>query len=130
MRRQSRWLTVPMVQAIHDEHLTRFGGKPGLRHTGLLKSALQRPGQLWHYGDRPTLFDLAAALCLSLAKNHPFVDGNKRTALLAAVAFLSLNGWDFRPPRGSPYHVMIDAASGRADEVILASWLRKNSVRT
>ncbi|MBI3090933.1 MAG: type II toxin-antitoxin system death-on-curing family toxin [Candidatus Tectomicrobia bacterium] len=129
MKRQPRWLTVPMVRAIHAEHVMRFGGRSGLRDAGLLESALQRPRQLWHYGDRPTLFDLAAALSLSLAKNHPFIDGNKRTALLAGVAFLALNGWTFRPPQGRPYHVMMAAASGQADEAVLAGWFRENSVR-
>jgi len=119
---EPKWLTVEMVQGIHEEQLYRFGGSSGIRDAGLLASAVERPRQLFHYGEDPSLFDLAAALCIGLVKNHPFVDGNKRAALLCARAFLYVNGQAFEPREGDEVHIMLAAAAGEADEALLARW--------
>ena len=85
---EPKWLTVAIATAIHDEAIYEFGGLPGLRDRGLLESALDRPRNLLAYEPRSSIFRLAAVLCIGLAKNHPFNDGNKRAALLATRAFL------------------------------------------
>ena len=91
------WLSKADVLALHEEVLTEFGGMNGVRHLGLLESALARPRQPTAYGNDPSLFKLAAAYCVGIAKNHPFVDGNKRVAFLAAAVFLDLNGYVINP---------------------------------
>ena len=116
------WLTVAMVRAIHAEQLAIFGGGSGLRDEGLLESALERPHNLFAYGEQPSLFDLAAAYTLGIIRNHPFVDGNKRTGLLAGVAFLDLNGYDFTPEETDVVNVIMAAAAGEADETLVAEW--------
>jgi death on curing protein len=91
------WLTTPVVTAIHDEQLAIHGGSGGIRDSGLLESALARPQKKWAY-EQSELSELAAAYAYGLAKNHPFVDGNKRTSLLAIYTFLGINGVDFIVP--------------------------------
>lgn len=117
------WLTIPIVKAIHAEHMAVFGGGPGLRDEGLLESALDRPRNLYAYGDSPTLFDLAAAYAHGNIRNHPFVDGNKRTGLLASVIFLDLNGYAFEPAETDVVTIINAVADGNADELLLAKWL-------
>jgi len=85
--RQPKWLSSALVTAIHDEAIYEFGGLAGVRDTGLLESAIYRPRNRLAYEPESSLFDLAAALCVGIAKNDPFIDGNKRTALLATRAF-------------------------------------------
>jgi len=126
---EPKWLTRGMALAIHAEALAQFGGSPGLRDAGLLESALARPAQIFAYGTGPTLFDLAAALCLGIAKNHAFVDGNKRTALLCARAFLFLNGWAFEPAEEDEVRLLTAAAAGEADEKTLAAWFEEFSTQ-
>jgi len=127
--REPKWLTLEMILAIHDEALAATGGFPGVRDTGLLDSGANRARQLFHYGKNPTHFDLAAACCAGIAKNHPFVDGNKRTALLAARAFLFLNGWLLEPREAEEVEMMVLLATGRCDEATFARWLGENSSR-
>jgi death-on-curing protein len=88
------WLSFAEVVELHDRVIARFGGSPGLRDEGLLRSALDRPRNVWSYEPDATLFRLAASLGFGLAKNHAFVDGNKRIAALAVAAFLFRNGYD------------------------------------
>ena len=124
---EPRWLTADMVKAMHAENLAIFGGSAGVRDEGLLESALGRAQQLYHYGDDPTLFDLAAAYCAGISGNHPFVDGNKRAAVSTARVFLFLNGQRFRPEEASIVTVILALAAGEADEVALAAWMERSS---
>jgi death-on-curing protein len=124
-----RWLTVQMVAAMHAEALADFGGAPGIRDAGLLERALARPRNLHNYADKPTDFALAAAYCAGIVKNHPFLDGNKRTGLLAAAAFLALNGHDFQPDEADTVTVILALAAGERDEGMLARWFAANCVR-
>lgn len=124
------WLTQSMVETFHRESLVYFGGGDGLRDAGLLASALARPQNVYAYEPEADVFRLAASFCHGIVKNHPFVDGNKRTGTLAAVAFLALNGVeiDFDEPEIAA--VIIGVAAGEISEVELASWLRKGFRRT
>ncbi len=123
------WLSRADVLALHDEALAEYGGLSGVRDIGLLESALAKPRNLIGYGDAPSLFDLAAAYCVGIARNHPFADGNKRTAFLASVVFLELNGYLIAPSEVEVVEKIIQAAEGKADEVNLALWLKRNSSR-
>jgi death-on-curing protein len=95
------WLNGELVKAIHDHQLRLFGGPPGLRDEGALQSALGRPVNKWA-NERADLAGLAAAYAFGIERNHPFVDGNKRAALLSLVTFLGLNGIDFVPTKPKP----------------------------
>ena len=122
-----KWLTREMVLAIHAEAIVNFGGLPGIRDAALLDSALDKPKNLLAYGEKPSLFDLTATLCVGIVKNHPFLDGNKRTGLLAARAFLFLNGQVFEPTEVDEVNMMVGVADGTVDVVMLASWLARYS---
>lgn len=124
---EPKWLTRQMVLAIHAEAIWHFGGLSGVRDMGLLESALERPRHLYCYNDQASLFDLAAALCVGLIKNHPFSDGNKRTGLLATRAFLFLNRQALEPEEFDEVETMVSVADGRLDEVKLAGWLKVHS---
>lgn len=124
-----KWLTTAIVTAIHDEAIYEFGGLTGVRDLGLLESALDRPRNRLAYQLKSTLFDLAAALCLGMTGDHPFIDGNKRTALLATRAFLFLNGYAFEPEEEDEVLTMVAVAQGSQTEKALATWLRRNSTR-
>lgn len=127
--RRPKWLHLRVVAAIHDEALHEFGGLAGIRAVGLLESAIDRARNRLEYEPRSTLFDLAAALCVGITRNHPFVDGNKRTALLATRAFLFLNGYALEPEEDDEVVTMLAVAEGSLNEPALAQWLRKNSTR-
>ena len=116
------WLSPELVIAIHDEQLAEFGGAHRLRDAGALESALARPLNRYHYGTKE-LASLAAAYGFGLSRNHAFVDGNKRTALLAIVTFLGLNGVDFDVPEPEAVVMMLALAAGEVDEDGLASWI-------
>ncbi len=118
-----------MATAIHDEAIYEFGGLAGVREQGLLESALDRPRNLLAYEPRSSIFELAAALCVGIAKNHPFNDGNKRTALLATRAFLYLNGRELEPSQTDEVTTLVAVADGSLDEPRLAEWLKRNSSR-
>ena len=121
------WLSATQVKMLHAETIRLFGGSPGLRDEGLLESALGRPQHLHAYGDAPSLFDLAAAYGYGLAKNHAFVDGNKRVALLAIRAFLFRNGYAFQPDQVETVTTMEGVAAGVVDQEALAAWIRDNA---
>ena len=121
------WLSATQVKMLHAETIRLFGGSPGLRDEGLLESALGRPQHLYAYGDAPSLFDLAAAYGHGLAKNHAFVDGNKRVALLAIRAFLFRNGYVFQPDQVETVTTMEGVAAGVVDQEALAAWIRDNA---
>ncbi len=121
------WLPRPVIEALHDRLLADHGGPVGVRDEGLLESALFRPRHLAAYG-APDVCDLAAAYAGGLARNHPFVDGNKRTAFMAAYVFLARNGRRLTAPEADATHTMMALAAGDMDESAFAVWLRHNSV--
>ena len=126
-RREPRWLTPNMVLAIHADQLRQHGGAIGLRDQGLFESALQRPMHRWQYDPKADLCFLAAAYGIGLAKNHPFVDGNKRIAFQAMYVFLGLNGRRIIADEPEVVSLMVGTASGDIDESHLAEWLRQHS---
>ena len=111
--------------AIHDEQLVIHGGSAGLRDSGLLESALARPQNKWNY-ENAKLPELAAAYGYGIARNHPFVDGNKRTALLAIYTFLGINGIDFVVPEADAAAIVLSLAAGDVSEANLTRWIRDN----
>jgi death-on-curing protein len=119
------WLTSDLVQAIHARQLKLFGGPSGLRDEGALESALGRPMNRAAYGE-VDLAELAAAYAFEIAKNHPFVDGNKRAALLALVVFLGLNGIDFVTDEAEAVVMIRGLAAGEISEEGIARWIRDN----
>jgi death on curing protein len=118
------WLTKDMVDAFHRESLVRFGGGDGLRDAGLLESALARPENIVAYEPDADAFRLAAAYCAGIVKNHPFIDGNKRTGTLAAVAFLAINGIALEFEEADIAAMIIGLAAGENTEDQIADWLR------
>ena len=126
---EPRWLDIDIVLDFHAEQLSLFGGADGIRDTGLLESALARPINKFAYGETD-LAVLAAAYGFGIAKNHPFVDGNKRTAFLALGLFLALNGWQLETPQIDAIETMLSLARGSLDESALANWIRERIHRT
>lgn len=122
------WLDALDVAAYHSETIAAHGGRAGLRDRGLLESAVARPRNLSAYGE-PTAFDLAAAYAFGIAKNHPFVDGNKRVALITSATFLELNGWRFLAAEEDAVIVFLDLAAGKTTEREFSRWLQSNSRR-
>lgn len=119
------WITKPLALAIHDRQLAEHGGGSGVRDEALLDSALARPQQLHAYGNPPPdLVDLAASLAFGLARNHPFVDGNKRTAHVCYRVFIALNGGKLVATDEEKYIAMLSLAEGSIDEAGFADWLR------
>lgn len=123
--RRWRWIDRRALELLHDESLAEHGGAAGLRDEGLLESALARPRNLVAYGD-PNVHQLAACYGVGLAKNHPFIDGNKRAAFLAVGMFLALNGQRLGAPQGDATLTMLAVAAGQMDEATFADWLRKH----
>ncbi|MBI4984902.1 MAG: type II toxin-antitoxin system death-on-curing family toxin [Rhodocyclales bacterium] len=121
------WIERSVILAIHDEQLVEHGGAAGLRDEGLLDSALARPLNLVAYG-QPDVADLAATYGVGLAKNHPFVDGNKRTAYLAMELFLVLNGVELVADDADCVLTMLAVAAGELDEAGFAAWIRGHAV--
>jgi death-on-curing protein len=123
--KEPAWLTYEQVLAIHSRQLRRFGGAPGLRDEGMLQSAIERPRNKWQYGQAP-LHELAAACAFGLAKNHAFVDGNKRIAFLTAAVFLRKNGVMFAPDQAQATAMMISLAAGEVSEESFSRWITDN----
>jgi death-on-curing protein len=119
------WVTYDQVIAIHSRQLRRFGGAPGLRDEGMLRSALQRPQDKWHY-EQASLDVLAAAYAFGLAKNHPFVDGNKRIAFMTMMTFLRKNGIRFTPDPAHATAITLALAAGEVSEESFARWTLDN----
>src|SRR6201991_4034224 len=114
-----------MIVAIHDEQLTIHGGASGLRDEGMLESALDRPKNRRSY-EKAELAELAAAYAFGIARNHPFVDGNKRTSLLALYTFLGVNRVDFIVPEADAAAIILSLAAGEVSEESLTRWIRDN----
>jgi death on curing protein len=119
------WLTVQNVIDLHGEQLAIFGGPAGLRDQGMLESAMSRPINRWNYGVSD-MAALAAAYAFGIAKNHPFVDGNKRAAFAALMVFLRLNGVKFAPDVAEATAAIVALAASEIDEDGLARWIRDN----
>jgi death on curing protein len=117
------WLDVAIVSDIHAEQLAIFGGPEGIRDVGLLESALARPMNRFAYGETD-LASLAAAYAFGLARNHPFVDGNKRAAFAAMLVFLGLNGITFRVDPAHATASVLALAAGELDEDAFARWIK------
>lgn len=128
-RREPTWLEAEVVLAIHDDLLLQHGGMPGVRAGGLLESALGRPRFRWGYGEARDVFDCAAAYGFGIAKNHPFNDGNKRTAFQAMYVFLRVNGVELSASEVDAVTVILGVADGSIPERALAAWLRQNGAR-
>lgn len=127
-RREPRWLTYEQVIAIHSRQLRRFGGAPGLRDEGMLRSALDRPFNKWHH-EQAEFVDLAAAYAFGLAKNHAFADGNKRIAFMVMASFLRKNDIRFAPDPAQATAMMLSLAAGEVSEQSLARWIADNFVK-
>lgn len=119
---EPEWLTIWIVLDVHAEQLALFGGADGLRDRGLLESALARPENKYAYGET-NLARLAAAYAFGIARNHPFLDGNKRSAFAAIIVFLGLNGIDFDVPTPVATALMLGVAAGEVSEEALGRWI-------
>jgi death on curing protein len=119
------WLARDVILAIHERQIVEHGGASGLRDAGALDSALARARNLWVYS-KPDLHDLAAAYAHGLARDHPFVDGNKRVAFIAARLFLLRNGVTIKAPKAESVMTFVRLAADEISEPELAAWLRKN----
>ena len=117
------WIREDVILALHDRQLAEHGGPSGVRNEGGLSSALARPANLEAYGD-PDAAALAAAYAMGIARNHPFIDGNKRTAWVAARLFLELNGFDIQYTDQDAIGIMLSLAAGEVTEETLAEWFR------
>lgn len=124
------WVAVNTVFAMHKRQIAEHGGTDGMRDEGLLLSALARPENLEAYGESVDLAALAASYAFGITKNHPFLDGNKRTALVVAVTFLNLNGHDFEAPAQDTYTMFLQLAEGSVSEEELAAWFRNHLYKT
>ena len=121
------WINLRVIKAFHDRQIKEHGGLPGLRDDRLLLSALSRPENAYHYSNpKPDVAELAAAYGFGLAKNHPFNDANKRTALIAMRLFLKLNGYDLAAPPDEKYKTIIRVAASDVSKEELAQWIRAN----
>ena len=122
---EPRWINREVCLAVHDMLLSQYGGCAGLRDSGLLDSTLARPLQMKAYGS-PTLPELAAAYAAGIIRNHPFLDGNKRTGLMMGSGFLELNGMDFFASEADAVIKTLALAAGELSQEAYAEWLAKN----
>jgi death-on-curing protein len=118
------WLTREVLDHMHSQLIREHGGSYGIRDAGLIDSAVFRPRNRWEYEPDTDLVALAAAYAYGLAKNHGYVDGNKRVAFMAAYSFLDANGLRLTASEGEAHAVVVDLASGELSETDLARWLR------
>jgi death on curing protein len=124
-----KWVVESVALAIHEAQLAEHGGLAGLRDEGLFLSAMARPQNLAAYGESPDAADLAAAYAFGLARNHAFLDGNKRTAFVVMELFLNLHGWILEADDVECISTMESVASGDLSEAKLAAWLRSHITR-
>lgn len=126
-RREPRWLSRVVIDAIHVDQIREHGGLPGIRDGNALESALARPRQRWHYAPESDLPELAAAYAFGLTRNHPYRDGNKRIGFLVLVTFLELNGLEFDAPEAEVIAEIVALAAGATSEEQLAAWIRRHT---
>ena len=124
--RKLLWIEERDALALHDRLLGLDGGAAGVRDEGLLQSALARPQQLHAYGHRPDTVDLATAYTAGIVRNHPFIDGNKRTGFVIGVLFLEMNGYRLTASEEDATQAVLGLAAGTLDEAAFAAWLRTN----
>ena len=129
MTAEPRWISRTALLLLHEESLATFGGAEGMRDEGLFDSALARPRNKHSYNPESTLADLAAAYGIGLAKNHAFVDGNKRVAFLAIGLFLAINGHRLHADQVDAIRTMLAVAAGDLDEKALATWIRNKMMK-
>ena len=123
------WIEERDVFALHDRLLALDGGAAGVRDVGLLQSALARPRQLHAYGDNPGILEMAAAYTVGIVRNHPFMDGNKRTGFVVGVLFLEMNGYRFTATEEAATRAVLSFAAGTLDEIGFAAWMRASAKR-
>lgn len=123
---EPEWILKETILGFHAQSLNDHGGTTGIRDEGLLDSALGKPQNQFAYG-HPNIFDLAASYAYGLVKNHPFLDGNKRTGFVAAVLMLELNGWHFHGAEADAAIRTLALAAGEMSESAYAAWLETNS---
>jgi death-on-curing protein len=128
-KREPLWIEERDALAIHDRLLALHGGATGLRDRGLLESALARPRQHYAYADTSDAVEMAALYTAGIIRNHPFVDGNKRTGFVIGVLFLELHGFDFKASEADATQAILALASGTLDEAAYTAWLRENAGR-
>jgi death-on-curing protein len=122
------WMEMTDAVIFHDMELAAHGGSTGLRDPGMLESAVMRPRNLWAYADAPpSLTRLAAAYAFGISSNHPFVDGNKRTALVVSFAFLDTNGIAVTASQGDAYDTILALAAGEIGEQQITEWFDRNT---
>jgi death-on-curing protein len=124
---EPRWLSVAVVTAIHADQVREHGGAPGIRDSGLLESALERPRNEYHYGETRDLASLAASYGFGLAMNHAFTDGNKRVAFQAMAVFMLLNGMTFTASEEDVVRTIIALAASELEQKDLEAWVRVNT---
>ena len=123
------WISEALARTIHDDQIARYAGSLGIRDESLFLASLDRPRNLLAYGDNPNLFDLAAAYAFGIAKNHPFIDGNKRTAFVLTAVFLEINGFTIEAPEPEVFLTMTRLASDLEDQDSIARWLEMRSLK-
>lgn len=123
------WIDERDALAIHQRVLALEGGPQGVRDHALLQSALAKPRQLHAYGDNPDIVDMAAAYAIGIIRNHPFLDGNKRTGFVIAVLFLEINGYHFNATEEAAAQIVLSLAAGKMDDDAFAAWMRANVKR-
>jgi death-on-curing protein len=128
-QKEPLWIEERDALAIHDRLLALHGGATGLRDLGLLQSALARARQHYSYADTSDVVEMAALYTAGIVRNHPFVDGNKRTGFVIGVLFLELHGFDFKASEEDATQAVMALAAGTLDEAGYAAWLRENAKR-
>jgi death-on-curing protein len=121
------WIETQDALLLHARLLTLHGGAEGLRDEGLLQSALARPQQIYAYGEEPNIIDMATAYTSGIVRNHPFIDGNKRTGFVVGILFLELNGYRFTATEESAAQAVLELAAGTLEEAGYAAFLRANT---
>ncbi len=129
MNKEPVWILEETVYALHQRQLAEHGGGEGIRDQGLLESALNAPKNKFHY-ENADLPELAASYAFSLAKNHPFVDGNKRTTYVCMRLFLKINGMDIDAGKEDKVRIMLHLASGEVDQSELSDWIKSHLLKT
>ena len=122
------WISAQLARAIHDDQIAQHGGSLGIRDENLFLASLDRPKNLLIYGASPTLFDLAAAYGYGITKNHPFIDGNKRTGFIFMALFLELNNYSFDAPEMEVVLMMERFSTDLEDQKSIAIWLKEKSI--
>lgn len=126
---EPKWILEQTIIAVHTELLAEHGGPAGVIDPGLLASALNRPKDKYAYEQNYSLFEIAAAYAFGIVKNHPFVDGNKRTAFIGSTLFLELNSYQFNASETDAAMTFENLAAGKIEEIELATWLKHNSTK-